>query len=259
MLPIILLGSVAVFFLAIERIVPGRNLPRSDGWYIRALAINLAQLGVVVLAGFTWEQWMQGASLFRVDGAIPVPLQGFLAWFVGTFIFYWWHRARHQIQPLWIVFHQIHHSAARIETVTSFYKHPVEITFNSMLSSAIIFVLLGASVEAAPWYSFFAAFGEFFYHANIRTPHWTGWFLQRPELHSIHHQRGVHHFNYGDITWWDRVFGTFRDTGEFASDCGFRDERETKLGEMLMFRDVNPRMRRVDRNETVSGAAQVGD
>lgn len=240
MLPIFLLGFTAIAFLSLERLVPGRALPSSRGWYLRALAINLAQLGVVVLAGFTWERWMQGASMMNIDGDVPVPLQGFLAWFVGTFVFYWWHRARHQVPGLWVAFHQIHHSASRIETLTSFYKHPLEITFNSLLSSAIIFLLLGSSIEAAPWYSFFAAFGEFFYHANIRTPKWAGWFLQRPEHHSIHHQRGVHHYNYGDITWWDRLFGTFKDTDKFAVRCGFRDNREQQLGRMLMFNDVNP-------------------
>lgn len=243
MLPLILIASCALFFIVMERIRPGRELPHSRGWYLRAVMMNLAQLGVVILAGYTWDRWLQGVSLLRIEPMMPAPVQGFLAWFVGTFIFYWWHRARHSIQPFWTALHQIHHSASRIETFTSFYKHPLEITVNSVLSSAIIFVLLGASIEAAPWYSFFAAFGEFYYHANLRTPHWTGWFLQRPEHHSIHHQRGVHHYNYGDITWWDRLFGTFKDTDRFTHRCGFREDREQRLLSMLILRDVNPRAR----------------
>jgi hypothetical protein len=66
---------------------------------------------------------------------------------------------------------------------------PVEIALNALLSSAIVFVLFGASMEAGAWYSVFAALGEFYYHMNVRTPRWSGWFLQRPEHHSIHHQR----------------------------------------------------------------------
>jgi len=73
----------------------------------------------------------------------------------------------------------------------------------------------------------------------LRTPRWTGWFMQRPEHHSIHHQREVHDFNYGDITWWDRMFGTFRDAGDFSPACGYHGDRERRLGEMLLFRDVN--------------------
>jgi sterol desaturase/sphingolipid hydroxylase (fatty acid hydroxylase superfamily) len=102
-----------------------------------------------------------------------------------------------------------------------------------------VFVLLGASVEAAGWYSFFAALGEFFYHSNIRTPLWWGYFFQRPEQHSIHHKMKVHDFNYGDITWWDRIFGTFREAESFAPECGYVEGREELLPAMLAFKDVN--------------------
>lgn len=195
----------------------------------------------MLLAGVTWSSWLQGPSLLHLAGKLPVALEGFVCWFAGTFVFYWWHRARHASSLLWRVFHQIHHSASRIEVVTAFYKHPLEIATNSVLASAMIYLLLGASVEGAAWYNVFAAFGEFYYHANLRTPRWTGLFIQRPEQHSIHHQLGVHHFNYGDITWWDRLFGTFREADDFAGRCGYVAPREEYLGAMLLARDVNDR------------------
>lgn len=229
----------AIFFLSAERLFPGRQLPRSPGWYARSVFLNLVQLGVVVLAGYTWNQWLQGPSLFRIGGVFPATAQGFICWLVGTFFFYWWHRARHSVRLFWNVFHQIHHSASRIETLTSFYKHPLEIAINSVLSSTIIYALLGASIEAAPWYTFFAALGEFYYHSNLKTPRWTGYFIQRPEQHSVHHQLGVHHYNYGDITWWDRLFGTFKDVDTFVARCGFKDDREQLFVEMLSFQNVN--------------------
>jgi sterol desaturase/sphingolipid hydroxylase (fatty acid hydroxylase superfamily) len=74
------------------------------------------------------------------------------------------------------------------------------------------------------------------YHANIATRAWWGYFLQRPEHHSIHHQIDLHDYNFGDITWWDRLFGTFRDTRSFAPECGFGDNREARLGLMLLFK-----------------------
>lgn len=240
MLPYALIFAFGGIFLVLARVAPGRALPASSDWYLRAVAINLVQLAIVLLGGISWTVWMQGASLFSLDGAMHPSLQGFCCWTAGTFVFYWWHRARHRSQWLWQGLHQIHHSASRIETFTAFYKHPLEIALNSMLSTAIIFPLLGASLEAAPWYSVFAALGEFYYHANIRTPRWTGWFLQRPEHHSIHHQRDLHDFNYGDITWWDRLFGTFRDAENFTPACGFEEGREQRLWEMIAFRDVNP-------------------
>jgi len=239
MTSLILIFATGAFFLVLERLRPGRALPSSSGWYARALLLNLCQLGIVLLAGITWTRWLQGPSLFQIREAMPTVAQGFLSWFIGTFVFYWWHRARHSADILWRVFHQIHHSASRIETLTAFYKHPLEIAINSVLSTAIVFVLLGASIEAAAWFNFFAAFGEFYYHSNIRTPRWAGFFLQRPEHHSIHHQMDVHHFNYGDITWWDRLFGTFRETDSFALACGYEGMRERRLFAMLAFLDVN--------------------
>lgn len=239
MLPLTLIFASGAIFLVAERFVPGRELPRSTDWYLRACLLNAAQLGVYVLGGITWGVWLQGPSLFNISAPSHPILQGFICWFVGTFAFYWWHRARHASPFLWRSLHQIHHSATRIETLTAFYKHPLEIGINSVLSTAIIFPLLGASVEAAGWYGFFAAVGEFCYHTNIRTPYWWGYFLQRPEQHSIHHQLNVHHFNYGDITWWDRLFGTFREAESFASHCGFAGAREQQLPAMLLMRDVH--------------------
>jgi sterol desaturase/sphingolipid hydroxylase (fatty acid hydroxylase superfamily) len=100
-----------------------------------------------------------------------------------------------------------------------------------------MFCLLGASPEAAAWFNAYAVVGEYFYHSNLRTPHWIGYLLQRPEHHSIHHQLDVHKFNYGDITWWDRIFGAFRDTDEFAPSCGFPENHEKNLGRMIAFHD----------------------
>lgn len=229
----------AAVFMLLERLFPGRVLPPSPGWYARAIFLNAVQLGIVLLGGYAWSQWLQGPSLFRLGGMLPTMAQGLVCWFVGTFFFYWWHRARHAVPLFWRVFHQIHHSASRIETLTSFYKHPLEIAVNSVLSAVIVFPLLGASLEAAPWYSFFAALGEFYYHANLKTPRWTGYFIQRPEQHSIHHQLDVHHYNYGDITWWDRLFGTFKDPETFVPRCGYHGGRERLFGRMLAFEDVN--------------------
>jgi sterol desaturase/sphingolipid hydroxylase (fatty acid hydroxylase superfamily) len=237
MLQLGMIFVVAAFFIVLERVRPGRHLPSPPGWYARAALLNAVQLGIVVIAGFTWNEWFTGWSLVHMEGRLPPFAEGALAWFVGTFVFYWWHRARHASDVAWRVFHQVHHSPARIEALTSFYKHPLEIAANSMIASALVFGLLGGSVAAAAWFNVFAACGEMCYHSNLRTPKWFGWFLQRPEHHSIHHQFGVHNFNFGDITWWDRLFGTFRDADEFASACGFEPGAETQLGQMLIFKE----------------------
>ncbi|WII71635.1 sterol desaturase family protein [Bdellovibrio sp. 22V] len=236
-LPSILLLVSTLFFFIWERVFPGRVLPHSKNWYLRAILINLVQLAMVGIAGLTWNKYFREYTLFHVGGWPSPALEGFFYWFIGTFVFYWWHRLRHT-NGWWLIFHQLHHSPSRIEVLTSFYKHPVEIAADSILIGFIIYTVFGGSAEAGAWYALYAATGEYFYHANIKTPRWFGYFIQRPEHHSIHHQLGVHKYNYSDITWWDRIFGTFKDTDDFASRCGFPEMNETKIKEILLFKDV---------------------
>ena len=235
--PAILLILSTAAFLCIERISPGRELPHVPGWYFRALLINVVQLTITLSLARIWIDIFQAGSIFSLASWDIPFLEGFFGWFVGTLIFYWWHRLRH-VKGFWRVFHQIHHSPSRIEVLTSFYKHSVEILTNSFLSAFILFPVLGCSMLGTYWYNFFAATGEYFYHANFRSPKLLRYFIQTPELHSIHHQLDVHDYNYSDLPIWDRIFGTYKDTTEFMPACGFPGDNEEHLVEMIAFKDV---------------------
>jgi len=236
-LPYIFAAFVLCFVL--ERMRPGWRLPAVRGWWWRVLAVNGAQLAIVVFAGFTWERWAARASLLHLSDHVGPALGGLVAYFVATLIFYWWHRARHESDVLWRLFHQIHHSPQRLEVITSFYKHPIEMIVNSLIGSALVYALLGLTPEAGAVYTLCTALGEFFYHTNVTTPRWVGLFFQRPEMHRIHHEHGRHRNNYGDITWWDMLFGTYENPARFTATCGFDDAREQRLGDMLRWRDVH--------------------
>ena len=145
MLPIILVVFVVCF--AIERSFPGWKLPHVDTWPLRVIAVNVVQLGIVLLAGVSWERWLSRRSIFHLSAQMPPLAGGFVAYFVATFVFYWWHRWRHESDLLWRGFHQIHHSAQRIEVITSFYKHPLEMTINSILGSLIVYTTLGLDLR----------------------------------------------------------------------------------------------------------------
>jgi sterol desaturase/sphingolipid hydroxylase (fatty acid hydroxylase superfamily) len=237
MLALIITVFAACFIL--ERTVPGWVLPKVYSWPVRVLAINAAQLGVVLLAGVTWERWLAGSSRFQLSAHVSPLIGGLCAYFVATFVFYWWHRWRHEVDWLWRVFHQIHHSPQRIEVITSFYKHPGEMVVNSIIGSLLVYALLGLSPEGGAIYTACTALGEFFYHTSVRTPRWVGFVFQRPEMHRIHHQHGRHRNNYGDLTCWDMLFGTYENPRDFAASCGFDDHREQRLGAMLAWRDVH--------------------
>ena len=138
---------VATAFLVLERIAPGRELPHAPGWYGRAILINLAQVAITFATNRLWLDLLSGLSLFHLARLESSVLQGFIGWLVGTFFFYWWHRVRH-LPGFWVVFHQVHHSPARIEALTAFYKHPVEILTDSALAAIVMHPLLGSSLEA---------------------------------------------------------------------------------------------------------------
>jgi len=236
-LPIVLIALVTAIFFVLERVRPGRELPRVQGWYVRVIGMNVMQVTLVGVGGLLWNRYFREHSLLTFGCWSSPLLEGFFYWFVGTFVFYWWHRLRHA-KGFWLIFHQIHHSPSRIEMLTSFYKHPVEIAADSMIAGFFIYCVFGGSAMAGAWTSFFGAAGEYFYHSNIRTPQWIGWFIQRPEHHSVHHQLGVHKYNFADLTIWDRLFGTFKEAPDFVDRCGFPGMAEKRLADMLVFKDV---------------------
>jgi len=229
---------IFVFCFILERIFVGWELPIVKTWPIRVLLMNSVQLCIILLAGVSWEIWLSSASVFQLSNHVSPILGGFIAYFIATFVFYWWHRWRHEYDFLWVGFHQIHHSPQRLEVITSFYKHPGEMIVNSILGSLLIYTFLGLSLEAGAIYTACTAIGEFFYHTNVKTPRWVGYIFQRPEMHRIHHQHNRHENNYGDIVWWDMLFGTYENPKEWKYTCGFDDEKEQRLGEMLMYQDV---------------------
>lgn len=228
----------ALCFLA-ERLFPGWPLPKVRTWPLRVILVNLVQLGVILLAGLSWEKWLASKSIFDLRDNVSPATGGFIAYFIATFVFYWWHRWRHRIDVLWRMFHQIHHSPQRIEVITSFYKHPFEMVANSLIGSALVYSLLGLGLKGGAYYTMCTALGEFFYHTNVRTPRWIGYFFQRPEMHRIHHEYNKHRNNYGDIVWWDMLFGTYENPAKFESSCGFDDPKEQSLSAMLRFHDVH--------------------
>ena len=234
-----LLIPLAAACFTLERLWPAAALPRVRGWWLRILLANLVQLGVVLLAGRCWDRWFQRASLLHLSSALGDVPAAAVAYLVSCLVFYGWHRVRHESELFWRLCHQLHHSPRRIEVLTSFYKHPVEITLNSLLTGALVFGVLGCSLRSAALYTVAIAAAEYFYHWNIRTPRWLGWILQRPEAHRVHHEYRRHTRNYADLPVIDWLFGTLENPDRPVRRCGFGPRNELRVGEMLLFRDVD--------------------
>lgn len=229
---------IALILILIERKWPANLLPSVRFWWIRVAVINSAQAAILLLAGITWDRAFQKISLFHLQDHVSAFTGALICYFISTFIYYWWHRIRHESSFFWRLCHQLHHSARRIEILTSFYKHPVEITLNSLISATLTYLILGISVESAAIYTFLTAIAEYFYHWNIKTPYWLGPWFQRPESHRVHHQYQHHTQNYADLPIWDILFKTYHNPETSPAYCGFDAKREANLPAMLSFKDV---------------------
>jgi sterol desaturase/sphingolipid hydroxylase (fatty acid hydroxylase superfamily) len=235
-IPLIVL-AVGLAMLLIERRKRARDWPVVVGWWPRAIAANAVQAGLAFITGVAWDGWMLRHRPWTLEDQ-GVLTQAALSYLVITFVYYWWHRWRHEWPFLWRWLHQFHHSPQRIELLTSFYKHPFEIALNALLSSAIIYLVVGAEPLAASIAVTMTGLAEFVYHWNIATPHWLGYVIQRPESHCAHHEEGLHHFNYADLPLWDMLFGTFRNPTQWNGRCGFGDNQEQRVTELLMGREI---------------------
>lgn len=219
-------------FALLELVARGHNFPAVTNWRLKGVAFLLLYLAISTYAPLFWDARLGEHRLFAAD-SLPLWTQivgGFLALELGI---YAWHRTMHNTPFLWRWFHQMHHSAERVDIWGALYFHPFDIIGWAFLGSLALVLGFGVSAEAAIIINLIATFFGLFQHTNIRTPHWLGYFLQRPESHSCHHERGVHARNYSDLPLWDMVFGTFHNPKTFTGEVGFYEGSSKKLGPLL--------------------------
>lgn len=240
----ILLDPVSLTVLAIyagllllEALFPARPLPTIKGWIPRALAVFVCYFYLSSYLPLLWGESLSRFRLFNLEHLDP-----FVGAAVGVLIYellvYVWHRAIHRNHWLWRSFHQMHHSAERLDSLGAFYFSPLDMIGFTFLSSLSLTVAVGLSPQAVAYALYATTFLAVFQHVNIRTPQWLGYFVQRPESHSVHHGRGVHHYNYSDLPLYDILFGTFRNPKDFVEESGFYAGASAKVPQMLAFRDI---------------------
>ncbi|AKF08242.1 sterol desaturase family protein [Sandaracinus amylolyticus] len=230
-----LLASLLVL-VVLDRVAPARVFPRIRRWRARGLVWLVVS---VLLSGALPLLWDPLLAPYRLIDATGLGVAGGTV--VGLvalqFCTYWWHRALHRFEPLWRI-HQMHHSAERMDVWGAFYLHPLDVAGFAMAGSIGLTLILGVDPLAAAIVNALVTFCSLFQHANLRTPRWLGYVVQRPESHCVHHERGVHAHNYGDIPLWDLVFGTFRNPREWRGATGYWNGASARVGDLLLLRDV---------------------
>jgi sterol desaturase/sphingolipid hydroxylase (fatty acid hydroxylase superfamily) len=227
-------------FLLLDLVHRPHRDRRVRGWRARALVVTAVNFALSLAVGAAWVALFDGHSLFD-GGALGVVGGAGLGVLVYEFVHYWYHRAAHRYDWLWRLGHQMHHSAESLDAWGAYYLHPLDAALFVSCSSLVLYPLLGLAPEAGALASALLSFLAIFQHANLRTPRWLGWFVQRPESHALHHARGVHRHNYADLPLWDALFGTLDNpaSGSRRPAQGFYDGASARLADMLRFRDVS--------------------
>ena len=236
--------GIYAFLMMWEAIFPGRNLPRVKYWKIRGLASFIVFFYLSSYLPLFWDTFFASYQLFNIEflgdywGAL-------LAVLVYEFGVYFWHRALHKSDRLWKTFHQMHHSAERLDSYGAFYFSPLDMIGWTLLGSISMVMIIGLTPGAATLALLTTTFLGMFQHTNIKTPRWLGYFIQRPESHTVHHAKGVHAFNYSDLPIFDMIFGTFQNPSSYEHETGFYPGASKRILDMLKGMDVtHPRKKK---------------
>jgi sterol desaturase/sphingolipid hydroxylase (fatty acid hydroxylase superfamily) len=223
--------------ILLEALFPARPLVPVPGWRWKGLTAFAAYFFLSSYLPLLWTERLSQYQLFDLTGLgrWSGAVVGILVYEFGV---YFWHRAMHTSDHLWRVFHQLHHSAERMDTYGAFWFSAMDIVGFTVLYSLALTLVVGLSAEAATMTFYIAMFLAIFQHTNIRTPQWLGYIVQRPESHSVHHQRGVHAWNYSDLPVFDLIFGTFRNPRDYAPVQGFYDGASSRIVDLHLWRDV---------------------
>jgi sterol desaturase/sphingolipid hydroxylase (fatty acid hydroxylase superfamily) len=238
LVPLVIVVAFVVM-LVLERVFPGRPLPKVRFWALKgtgAFVLCMMFAGAIPAA---LAKVLGGYSLLHLQSLpIPVAVAAFLGFVAQDLAFYGLHRLMHNVSWIWRWSHQMHHSAERVDMLGSNYFHPFDFALQIVVSTLPV-MLMGLSPDAAALAGLIGYFFGNFAHLNVRTPQWLGYLMQRPESHAIHHGRGVHAYNYANFPLWDILFGTFRNPETFTKEAGFWDGASAKVGAMLVGRDVS--------------------
>lgn len=220
-----------------EAIFPARKLPHVKYWRLKGILAFLLFFFLSSYLPIIWDGYLAAYQLFDLSqlGTYWGALVGVVLYEFGEYV---WHRTMHNSNFLWKTMHQMHHSAERIDSYGAFYFSPLDMIGWVALGSITLVLAAGFTPEATTLIILITTFLTIFQHSNVRTPAWLGYFIQRPEAHTVHHAKGVHAYNYAGITIFDILFGTFKNPKNYEHESGFYLGASNRIKDMLLFRDV---------------------
>ncbi len=172
---------------------------------------------------------------------IPFTVAVVLSVIVMDFVIWVQHVMFHAIPVLWRL-HRVHHADLDYDVTTGARFHTIEIILSMLIKFATI-VLLGPPVVAVVIFEVLLNATAMFNHGNVKLPAGLDrvlrWVLVTPDMHRVHHsvEDDEANSNFGfSLTWWDRLFGTYRDqprAGHEGMTIGIHKYRDPRLVDLL--------------------------
>jgi len=186
----------------------------------------------VGMAAVATEQGWGLLSHFQVPFWISVPV----ALIAMDFVIWLQHVMVHAVPALWRL-HRVHHADLDYDLTTGARFHPIEIVLSMLIKFAAIMVL-GPPVVAVILFEVILNGMAMFNHGNVGLPSGLDralrWLVVTPDMHRVHHsvEDDETNSNFGfNLSWWDRLFGTYRDQprgGHEHMTIGIRKYRDPR-------------------------------
>ena len=216
-------------FLSIILVAFPLALIAFEKFYSSDSLLTKRDVSIVMLLGigefFTWLLKAFAVLLF-VNFLAPLEIFSFsnlpvarylsiaISFLFIDFTGYFTHWLFHKISILWKL-HKLHHSDRAVDTVTTFFHHPIEGVANFILNT-LIFVLFDVPVPVILLYGIVASIHAPLTHFKILLPQkWNtllSYLIVTPNFHRVHHSRDMKegNSNFGIVfSFWDWLFGTY--------------------------------------------------
>jgi sterol desaturase/sphingolipid hydroxylase (fatty acid hydroxylase superfamily) len=231
-----ILAGVAAWEILAPRRAP--TVSKALRWFSNFGLVALSSLVVRLLLplGATGMAAFAASSGWGVLNHFEVPLWLAVLFAVMALDFAIWlqHVVMHAVPALWRL-HRVHHADLDYDLTTGVRFHPFEIVLSMLVKFAVINVL-GPPVVAVVIFEVLLNASSMFNHGNVRLfstlDRLLRWVVVTPDMHRVHHsvEDDETNSNFGfNLSWWDRLFGTYRDqprAGHEAMSIGIRGHRD---------------------------------
>jgi sterol desaturase/sphingolipid hydroxylase (fatty acid hydroxylase superfamily) len=173
--------------------------------------LALVLVGAALLAAYAWVH--DRFRIFTMDAASPLP---WIVSFVAVdFLYYWWHRASHEVNFLWAA-HVVHHQSEDYNLAVAL-RQAIATSFTS-LPFYLPMAVLGVPPAVYASMVAISTLYQFWIHTELvgRVGRAEA-VLNTPSHHRVHHAVNPRYLdrNYGaTLIVWDRLFGTFAEERE---------------------------------------------